>query len=135
MLTDALIVDNGALGKADVVMTYTSNKEVRPLIRRAISWFYVFICNTLFGLHLKYFTGLTLIKTDLVRSLLPISEGFGYSTEIIVRLLKRGHTYLEVPMQMTPPVPGRRSAAFRFKNILSVLKTLLRLTVQVWFKA
>lgn len=122
-----------ARGQAELIITYTENQEVRAPIRRIISRTYVGLCNILFGLKLRYYTGLSLIKTDLLRSLLPLSEGFAYSTEIIVRLLKldKGHTYVEVPMKIYPPVPGRKAAAFRFKNLVSVGKTLARLTWQV----
>ena len=119
------------LGKADLVISYTANQEVRPLIRRLVSWTYVTLCNFLFGLKLRYYTGLSMIKTDLIRSIMPLSEGFGYSTEIIVNLLKKGHSYIEVPMTIYPPVPGRKAAAFRLKNIVSVIKTLAKLTWKV----
>ena len=125
-----------ARGRAELIITYTENQEVRAPIRRLISRTYVGLCNFLFGLKLRYYTGLSLIKTDLLKPLLPLNESFAYSTEIIVRLLKlgKGHTCVEVPMQIHPPVPGRKAAAFRFKNLVSVGKTLVRLTWQVRVK-
>lgn len=122
-----------ARGKTDVIISYTSNTEVRPLSRRLISRFYTALCNFLFGLNLKYYTGLSLIKTELLRPLLPLSSGFAYSTEIIVNLLKlqKSHTYVEVPMSIYPPIPGRKTAAFKLKNIWSVAKALTRLTIKV----
>lgn len=125
-----------SLGKADLVISYTANLEVRPFIRQLISKAYVRLCNFLFGLKLRYYTGLSMIKTELLRSLTPLSEGFAYSTEIIVRLLKLrdGYTYIEVPMTIYPPVADRKAAAFRLKNIISVSKTLARLTWDVRFK-
>ena len=119
-----------ARGQAELIITYTENQEVRPQIRRFISRAYVGICNALFGLNLKYYTGLSLIKTNLLKSLLPLSEGFAYSTEIVVRLIRGGHSYKEVPMRIYPPVPGRKAAAFRLKNIVSVGKTLVHLVWQ-----
>ena len=114
----------GVCNKSELVITYTENQEVRPLVRRIISRFYVGLCNFLFGMNLRYYTGLSLIKTDLLRSLLPLSEGFAYSTEIVVRLIRQGHSYTEVPMQIFPPKPGRKAAAFRLRNIISVVRTL-----------
>ena len=125
-----------ARGRAELIITYTENQEIRAPIRSLISRTYVGLCNFLFGLKLRYYTGLSLIKTDLLKPLLPLNESFAYSTEIIVRLLKlgKGHTCVEVPMQIHPPVPGRKAAAFRFKNLVSVGKTLVRLTWQVRVK-
>ena len=125
-----------ARGQAELVLSYTENVEVRPLFRRLISRAYVLICNTLFGLKLRYYNGLSLVKTKLLQSILPLSDGFAYSTEIIVKLLclEKGHSYIEVPMPIRPPIKGRRSAIFRFKNIVSVGQTLWRLFMKVRFK-
>ena len=76
-----------ARGQAELILSYTENIKARPLSRRLISRTYVLICNTLFGLKLRYYNGLSLIKTKLLKSILPLSEGFAYSTEIIVKLL------------------------------------------------
>ncbi len=125
-----------ARDKADLVLSYTENPEVRPLKRRVISKVYIWICNLLFGLNLSYYNGISLIRTSLLKPLLPFSDGFAYSTEIIVRLLKlgHGHTYIEVPMLIYPPIPGRKAAIFRLRNFISVAKTLSRLAVKARLK-
>src|SRR3989344_2530989 len=45
------------IGKTDVVIPYTSNMEVRPFFRQAVSKFYTFINNLFFGLNLKNIIG------------------------------------------------------------------------------
>lgn len=124
-----------ARGQAELILSYTENTEVRTLSRRFLSRLYVLICNALFGLKLRYYNGLSLIKTKLLRSILPLSEGFAYSTEIIVKLVcLKKYSYIEVPMPIRPPIKGRRAAIFRLKNLVSVGQTLLRLFMKVRLK-
>jgi glycosyltransferase involved in cell wall biosynthesis len=90
-------------GKADIVCSYTINPEVRSLKRRIISKVYTFFINALFGLNLKYFNGVSVYKASLLKPLLR-SAGknttFSYNAEILVRLLKAGHHYIEVPQRI-----------------------------------
>lgn len=120
-----------ALGTADIIISYTDNPEVRPRSRRVVSNLYRRLCNLLFGLNIRYYTGLSLIKTELLRSIMPLSDGFGFSTEIIVKLLKsnKGYSFVEVPMYINPPIPGRKASAIKLKNFLSVGKTLFKLVI------
>ncbi len=118
----------GAQGQADIITSYTENTEARPLSRRIISWLYVQILNSLFGMHMKYFNGLCLQKTQLVRKALPSTFGFAFAAEILIRLIKSGFSYVEVPIRIKPPmVVGRRTSAFKIKNIISVIKTIASL--------
>lgn len=51
-----------AIGRADVIMSYSANPETRPVYRRIISWIYVKMLNLFFNLHVKYYNGNTLNK-------------------------------------------------------------------------
>ena len=117
------------LGSADMVITYTENPEVRSMTRRFISRLFVLTYNTLFGLRLSYYNGTNLYRTDLLKNLPPITDSFGYAAEIIVRLLstKPPATYVEVPMPIYPPQPGRKTAAFRLQNVWGVAVALGKL--------
>lgn len=133
--TDPRTIANlfNALGSADIIATYTVNKEARPWHRRAISLIYVWLIKLLFGLKLKYFNGPSLIKVDLLKKLPPISPGFAYMSEILVRLVKAGYSYKEVEMYIKPS-PGRKSRAFRLKNFKQVGQTLFKLFIDVYLK-
>ena len=117
----------GQIGKVDVVITYTENPWVRPPARRATSYVFQNTCNVLFGLHLKYFNGINLYRTNLLRRVPLKTESFAYSAEILVRLLSscEGVTYVEVAMPIHPP--ERRSAAFRLKNVWGVISAIAKL--------
>lgn len=133
--TDSRTIKNlfNALGSADIVTTYTVNKEVRNWKRRAVSAIYTFLINFLFNLRLRYFNGPSLIKVDLLKKLPPIPSGFAYMSEILVRLIKAGYGYREVEMYIKPSL-GRVSRAFKLKNVKQVGQTILKLFIDVYFK-
>lgn len=133
--TDSRTIVNlfNSLGLADIVVTYTVNKEVRNWKRRLVSALYTFLINFLFNLRLRYFNGPSLIKVDLLKKLPPISSGFAYMSEILVRLIKAGYPYKETDMYIKP-APGRVSRALKLKNVKQVGQTIMRLFVDVYFK-
>lgn len=130
--TDSRTIKNlfAALGLADIVVTYTVNKEARSWKRRLVSATYTFLMNRLFNLRLKYFNGPSLIKVDLLKKLPPISSGFAYMSEILVRLIKSGYSYREIEMYIKPS-PDRKTRAFRAKNIKQVGQTIVKLFIDV----
>lgn len=126
--TDLETLDNilQVLGKADIVVPYIKNPEVRPLTRRFLSTTYVRIINAAFGLRMRYYNGLCFFKTSMVQKVPVSTYGFAYMTEILVKLLKSGVAFVEVPMILKTRERGA-TKAFRIKNIFSVFKTFLTL--------
>lgn len=112
-----------AVGTADTVVPYISTPSVRGWSRRVISAAFVALVNALFGLRLRYFNGPCVHRRALLLSVPMRTHGFAYMTAILVRLIRSGHAYVEVPMELQARQHGR-SKAFRLKNILSVLRTL-----------
>lgn len=120
----------GALGEADMVVPYIQNPETRPWARRALSKTYVVIINIAFGLRMRYYNGLCYFKTAMVKQVPVSTFGFAYMTEILVKLIKSGATFVEVPLVNKPRERGA-SKAFRLKNVISVFKTFLLLFWEV----
>ena len=58
------------------------------------------------------------------------THGFAYMAAILVRLIRSGHSYIEVPMPLQVRQHGQ-SKAFRLNNIVSVLRTLTALFWEV----
>ena len=111
------------VGKADIISHYTSNLEVRLASRRVISRTYTWMMNTLFGLHLSYFNGPTVHRREVIQNVKISTDGFAFLSEIMVRLIRSGHSY----RQIGTPIRERKrgsSKAFRPKNVVSVLKTV-----------
>ncbi len=119
-----------ALGSSDIVVPYVENPKVRHWLRRFLSGVYSIIINIFFGLDARYYNGLCFFKTSMVKEV-PVSTcGFAYMTEILVKLLKSGATFVEVPMIVRARGEGA-TKAFRLKNIASVFKTFLTLFLEV----
>lgn len=113
------------VGKADMVLPYHVNPKKRSLMRRAISGSFTALLNLLFGYNLKYYNGPVVHKKDIVTKVSMTTDGFAYQAEILTRLLKAGHSYIEVGMRIRSRQHGY-SKALRPENIWSVLKTIAR---------
>lgn len=121
-------------GEADIITSYIANQEVRSLIRRLISKLYTKTFNILFGFHLKYYNGMVLYKSSLVKKVQMTTDSFAFQAEILVRLLKNGYSYKEVPMHIKSHDKARKTKAFRIKNIIGIISSALRLFFEVNFK-
>lgn len=111
------------VGKADIISHYTSNLEVRLPMRRVISRTYTWLMNTLFGLHLSYFNGPTIQRREIIQSVKTSTHGFAFLSEIMVRLIRSGHSYRQIGTPIRERKRGN-SKAFKPKNVVSVLKTV-----------
>jgi glycosyltransferase involved in cell wall biosynthesis len=133
--TDPRTIKNlfNSIGSADIITTYTVNKEVRSWKRRLLSAVYTFLINLLFHLNLKYFNGPSIIKVELLKKLPTISPGFSYMSEILVRLIKGGYNYKEIEMYIKP-AKERKSRAFRLKNFKQVGEAIIKLLIDVYLK-
>lgn len=124
------------VGKADIVVPYALNTEVRPLHRRAISQIYTFFINLLFGLKIKYFNGTCIYKTALLHSLPESAKkttDFSFGAEILARLLKRGSSYIEKGIYLNPRNSGKPKA-LNLTNFKDVLKNIIKLFWEIRIK-
>lgn len=120
------------LGQANVVTSYTGNKESRLLYRLIISYLTSTALNLLFGLHLKYYFGQQMYKTSLVRKVKMTTNSFGIYPEILIQLIKAGHSYKEVPIVGLPETSS--TTAFRIRNIVGIIVVVIRLFFEMHFK-
>jgi len=116
-------------GTADIVINYISNPEVRGW-RRWLSGAFVRLLNWRCGRSLRYYNGTVLHRTAIVRSVTIETDSFAYQAEALVKLLRRGHSYVEVGTPIAPRAGGR-TKAFRLRNLLGVTRALWRLVVDV----
>ncbi len=114
-----------ALKKADVVITYHGNSEVRPLIRNIISRINVKLVNLIFGLNLKYYH-LNFYRTEILKRIPTSTQNYALMVELLVYAVKSGATYIQVPVLLKKRTFGK-SKAMRPKNIINILKTYIRL--------
>jgi dolichol-phosphate mannosyltransferase len=112
-----------ALGRADMVLPFPTNLRARPFVRRIGSVGYTTLVNVLFGGRARYYNGTVIHRLDNLRSIEVRTNSFAYQTEILVKLLRRGKTFVEVGIEIEPR-GGRRSQALRVKNLVAVLEAL-----------
>lgn len=119
-----------AVGSADIVVGYVSNPHVRRFGRRFISASYVGLLNLLFGLRLRYYNGPSVHPRKLLLTVPMHTRGFGCLAATLVRLLRSGNGYVEVPYATGIRQHGG-TKAFMVKNIVSVLGAIARLFWEV----
>lgn len=111
-------------GQADIIVPYTCNQEVRAPLRRFLSTGFVTLLNLASGCRLKYYNGTVLQRVDLLREIRIETDGFGYQAEALVKLLKKKHTFKEIPIAISPQQAGRKSRALSVKNLVTIGKFL-----------
>jgi len=116
-----------AVGKADVVCGYIKNPESRNRIRQLISKAFTKFMNVFFRLSLKYYNGIQIHKTEWLRNIKLNSAGFGFQSELLIKAIKEGKTYTEVPYIHVERPGGGATKIFKLKNIWSVFKTIIHL--------
>ena len=125
--TDAIKTIADRIGTADMVVPYVLNFGIRPLSRRIVSWGYTALLNVLFWKKLHYYNGPCVFRSDLVKSARTVnSRGFVFMAPILLQLMKRKHTYVEVGIMLQPRHYGRPSAS-SLTNIVEALKNITRL--------
>ena len=86
-----------------------------------------------FGLRLRYYNGPSVIPRRLLLTVPINTRGFACLAGTLIRLLRSGHGYVEVPYQTGERQHGR-TKAFMVKNIISVLNTIAALFWEVRIK-
>jgi len=118
-----------AIGKADIIIPYHASMKDRPLSRQIISQLYTLGINLLFFLRLKYYNGLVVYKTSIIQKYPIKTNSFAYQTEGLVKTLKNGYSYYEVPMMIQNT--GRPSSAFKPKRVIALLLAIARLLWEI----
>lgn len=127
----ALIPVLDALGTAEIVIPYPVNQHARPLHRRVGSVGYTALVNLLFGLDIPYYNGTVVHRLENLRAVTQRTDSFAYQTEILVKLLRRGTTHTDVPIEIDARPGARRSSGLRLRNLVAVLHALGALWVDL----
>ncbi len=117
------------LGEAEIILSYHADASARTWSRRMISRTYTGLVNLISGCKIKYYNGLAVLRRYDVMRWHPNSPGFGFQADLVTRLLYMGATFIEIPVVPKERVGGN-SKAFKFKNICSVVHSLLEIFVR-----
>lgn len=116
--------------RADMITPYHLNPHIRPLSRQFFSKGFTLIMNFLFGLNLRYYNGMVLHKTKLLKSIEIKTDSFAIQAEVLVKLIKKGYSFMEVGIYLSDRKRGS-SKAFRVSNVLGVLKSIISLKREI----
>lgn len=113
------------LREVDILIPYIINKENRPFLRRIISFFFNKLVNALFIMSLNYSNGTVIYNSDLLKKLKSNTSSFFFQTEILIRAIKSGYIYAEIPVKVNF-IDNLNNNALRLSQILKVLKDLIK---------
>lgn len=121
------------IGQADLVIPFPVNQSERPVSRRIISGGFQCAVNLLFDLGIRYYNHLVVYPTEMARSVRVRTRSYAFQAERVVKLLKSGATYVEVPVVDRFDVPPeRKSRAFTLRNALGVLAFFVRTCYDIY---
>lgn len=120
------------LQHVDLVIPFVYNKHVRSLFRNFLSLAYRFIVNTTFLVYFNYTNGTILYRKSVLQTLPHRSRSFFFQTDILIRLVKLGYLFAEVPYRLNQRKEGL-SKAVSFPSFLQVVRGYLRLVKEIYF--
>jgi glycosyltransferase involved in cell wall biosynthesis len=98
------------LQRVDIVIPFVFNGEIRSLLRRLLSKIYKTIINLSFGVLVNYMNGTVMYRRSALLTLKHQSTGFFYQTELLIRAIRKGYLYAEVPYALKLRRKGRSKA-------------------------
>jgi glycosyltransferase involved in cell wall biosynthesis len=111
-------------GTADVIVPYHQRCEGRSRFRLVLSRTYTALINLLSGYYLRYYNGCGVYRRVDVMRWHSRTSGFGFQAELLIALLDKGATYVQVPIVGRDRQSGS-SSALGLRNWLAVSRTLL----------
>jgi dolichol-phosphate mannosyltransferase len=126
---DALDAIYGRVGAADMILSYPQ-VDPRRKRRRWVSRTFTMTLNLLFNVRLRYYTGPCVYRAVVAKTLRPITQGSMIVPELVLRLIKAGETYVELPLQPNPRTSGT-TKTFRLRNVTSVVRSVIRLFIEL----
>lgn len=102
----------------DIVVPFFYNREVRSASRRLLSKVYKAIINLSFGYLLNYMNGTVMYRKSILENVRLKSTGFFFQTELLIKTIRQGYLYAEVPYAIRNRESGRSKAV----SLTSLLK-------------
>jgi glycosyltransferase involved in cell wall biosynthesis len=115
--------------KADLVLMFLINRELRGRFRNVVSIVYGLIYMCVFNVFLLYINSPCIYPTEKLKGFNIRSKRFSIITEITIKCLRSGCTFHEIPGYLQRGLIG--SSALKFKNLVEVLWMFLQLVWEV----
>jgi glycosyltransferase involved in cell wall biosynthesis len=116
------------INKIDMVSTYYLNSKDRNFFRNIFTKSYTPLLNFIFGLKLKYYNGLSIIKRDKLKKINIETDAHCWQVELWVKLKNlKCFTYEFVPTYLTETKD--KTKVFNLNNSLKVINTIIKLII------
>lgn len=116
--------------KADMVMLFFVNREIRGRKRNTISTIFNTIYLIVFDIYIQYLNGPGTFPTRLLRDMDIYAHQFSIIAEMRVKLLLQGCSFYELPTYMQTGTEA--SSALSLKNLKEVILTFLYLVTEIY---
>jgi glycosyltransferase involved in cell wall biosynthesis len=116
--------------QVDMLVPFFHNTEVRHRGRRIISSLYRLAVNMSFGTSLNYTNGSVFYRRSILDHIELNSAGFFYQVELLVKLIRKGYLFAEVPSYLGIRTGGK-AKAITLKSFLQVVKGYFRLIFDI----
>lgn len=120
------------LEHVDIIIPFVFNREVRSSFRNALSLLYRLIVNTTFKVNFNYTNGTVFYRRSILTDYTFDSKGFFFQTEMLIKAVKRGYLFAEVPYQLNRRSFGK-SKATSFPSLFNVVKGYFQLIRDIYF--
>ncbi len=120
------------LDQVDIVIPFIYNREERNIFRNTLSLLYRFIINSTFLVNFNYTNGTVLYRKSLLKELNYRNQGFFFQTDILIRTVKKGYLFAEVPYKLGSRRCGA-SKAVNFPSFMKVVRGYIRLVRDHYF--
>lgn len=120
------------VGQADLVCVFPVNTECRSRARRLISSLYSFIYRQTYNLDLRAIHTTPAYRVRMLHATPLRSRRYSLASEIMVKLLRQGCTFMELPGYLNPS--QNKSSALQVKNAIEVVQSYLLLFLEVYVR-
>lgn len=118
------------LNRVDMVVPFIYNFDIRSRWRRVLSTLFRAITNFSFGTSFNYTNGAALYRRSIFNDFELKSRGFFFQTELLIKLVRRGYLFAEVP-QFLCERKGGTSKAVTLRSFFKVARDYIRLFIDV----
>jgi glycosyltransferase involved in cell wall biosynthesis len=121
------------MADVDLVVPYVKNPEIRSWCRRFLSSCYHLIMTGTFCVSLRYLNGTVIYRKVILEGIAIKNAGFFYQAELLIKTLRRGYLYVEVPYVQKQRINGT-SKSVTLKALSAVLKGYFSLIGELYFQ-
>ena len=118
------------LEHVDIVIPFALNVGIRSWLRRFLSATYLWIVNLSFGTMFNYTNGNVIYRREVFKSIQFDSNGFFFQTECLIKALRAGFIFAEVPVRLRQRRYGN-SKALTAKSCCALVKEFITLFLAV----